>query len=77
MRGRCQHCRVWRSRLYRCAICNQRLCGCCSVRSTLNDVRLCCYPGDRDGVGQNAVRVRTGRRSDDANVVLSCERRVE
>jgi hypothetical protein len=46
MKMRCPICKAGRSRLHKCVICQERRCGCCSVKSILNDKRICCYPGD-------------------------------
>ncbi len=43
---RCQACGVFRARLYECAVCEARLCGCCSFRPSGHPpkIRYCCYP---------------------------------
>ena len=43
MRGQCERCHEWRSRLYRCATCGKHLCGCCSHK-TLWGGRVCGNP---------------------------------
>lgn len=39
---KCTACGAYRSRLHTCVICSKKLCGCCSIKSTLNDKRVCC-----------------------------------
>lgn len=38
---KCTTCGEYRSKLYTCAICSKKLCGCCSYKSKLNDKRTC------------------------------------
>lgn len=38
MRGKCEQCGAWRSRLHRCVTCGKRLCGCCSFGSHVGRV---------------------------------------
>jgi hypothetical protein len=69
---KCIACKEGRSRLYTCTVCGKKLCGCCSVKSIVNEKRVCCYPGDgrtcREEnrrvarAASTAARVERGRR---------------
>lgn len=39
---KCTTCGSYRSKLHTCVICGKKLCGCCSIKSTLNGKRVCC-----------------------------------
>lgn len=39
---KCGACGIWRSKVYTCAVCAKKLCGCCSHKSSKNGKRVCC-----------------------------------
>ena len=42
----CTACKCYRTSLKTCTVCKKKVCGCCSLKSKVNNQRACCYPGD-------------------------------